>query len=296
MKFTLRQLAVFLATAHYENISRAAESLAMSQSAASGALQDLEQRHSTQLFDRVGKRLQLNAHGHALRPLAESLMSQATEVEAALEQRETAGKLKVGATLTIGNYVAIPILVQFMSDYPAIDVGLHVANTAHIVQEVLDYEMDIGLIEGEYSHNDLSVTPWRADELVAFCSPDHPFAKLDVLGDEEILSARWILRETGSGTRQAFDRAMHGILAELQVHLELEHTEAIKRAVEANMGVGCLSRIALVEAFQRGNLVPLTIPDRDMHRQFYLVLHKRKYRSASLQRWIDACENYRLPE
>ena len=113
MKFTLRQLQVFLATAHYQNISRAADSLSMSQSAASGALRDLEQRYDAQLFDRVGKRLQLNAHGHASRPLAESLMGEALEVEAALEQREAVGSLVRNSALrTLVQYRAKFALAQ----------------------------------------------------------------------------------------------------------------------------------------------------------------------------------------
>ncbi len=290
MKFTLRQLQVFIATAHYKNLSRAAESLAMSQSAASGALQDLEQRYSTQLFDRVGKRLQLNGLGHSLRPLAESLMSQADEFERALQQQDIAGKLNVGATLTIGNYVVIPIIAQFMRDYPAIDIRLHVANTAHIAEQVINYELDIGLIEGEYNHQDLSIVPWQSDELVVFCTPEHPYAAFDVLTDEQLVAANWILRESGSGTRQAFDRAMHGLLNELKTHLELEHTEAIKRAVEAGLGIGCLSKITLADAFSRGSLVPLEVPDRDMERQFYFITHKKKYWSVGLQRWIECCQ------
>ncbi|MDB2409906.1 MAG: LysR family transcriptional regulator [Pseudomonadales bacterium] len=289
MKFTLRQLQVFLATAHYQNISRAADSLAMSQSAASGALRDLEQRYDAQLFDRVGKRLQLNAHGNAIRPLAESLMAEATEVEAALEQREATGNLNVGATLTIGNYIAIPIIARFKQDYPAVDIRLHVANTEHIAAEVLNFDLDIGLIEGEYSHPDLSVEPWHADELVVFCAPDHPYAQLEQLSDQQLIAAQWILREQGSGTRQTFDRAMQGLLNELDVHLELEHTEAIKRAVEAGLGLGCLSGITLSDAFKRGTLVPLAVAHRDMHRQFYFVTHKKKFQSRSLQCWLDCC-------
>ena len=96
MKFTLRQLQVFLATAHYQNVSRAAESLSMSQSAASGALRDLEERYDAQLFDRVGKRLRLNMLGQSLRPLAEALISGAEDVEVVLQQQMPAGRLRVG--------------------------------------------------------------------------------------------------------------------------------------------------------------------------------------------------------
>jgi DNA-binding transcriptional LysR family regulator len=221
--------------------------------------------------------------------MAESLMSEALEVEAALEQREALGSLSVGATLTIGNYVAIPIIARFKEEYPAVDIRLHVANTAHIAEEVLNFDLDIGLIEGEYSHPDLLVEPWCADELVVFCAPDHPFAQLEQLTDEQLVAAQWILREQGSGTRQTFDRVMQGLLNDLTVHLELEHTEAIKRAVEAGLGIGCLSGITLSDAFKRGSLVPLAVADKDMSRHFYFVTHKKKFQSRSLQSWLDCC-------
>ena len=289
MKFTLRQLQVFLATAHYQNISRAADSLSMSQSAASGALRDLEQRYDAQLFDRVGKRLRLNMLGQSLRPLAEALISGAEDVDVVLQQQIPAGRLRVGATLTIGNYIAIPIIANFKRDYPEVSVRLHVANTAHIAKQVLDFELDVGLIEGEYSHADLQVQPWCHDELMIFCSPKHPYATKRNLTDEDLIKAQWILREHGSGTRQTFDRAMHGLINELDVHLEFEHTEAIKRAVEAGLGLGCLSVIPLADAFKRGSLVPLKVKHRDMSRQFYFVTHNKKFPSRGLQSWLDCC-------
>ena len=97
------------------------------------------------------------------------------------------------------------------------------------------------------------------------------------------------MREAGSGTRQAFERAMHGILPNLQVAHELQHTEAIKRAVEANLGLGCLSQITLEDAFKRGNLVRLPVPLRDFQRQFYFILHKQKFRSAGISQWMMLC-------
>ena len=97
------------------------------------------------------------------------------------------------------------------------------------------------------------------------------------------------MREPGSGTRQHFEWAMHGLLPELNIKLELQHTEAIKRAVEAGLGVGCLSEITLVDAFKRGRLVPLPVPHRDFHRRFYFALHRQKFRSAGVERWLALC-------
>ncbi|MAC47544.1 LysR family transcriptional regulator [Oceanospirillum beijerinckii] len=291
MKYSLRQLEVFLAAAHFENITRAANSLSMSQSAASSALKELEQQFDIQLFDRVGKRLQLNELGRLVRPQAEALLSQANELETVLRQHQQPGNLKVGATLTIGNYLAVKIMASYMAQHPEAKVMLDVENTAAIAKKVLNFELDLGLVEGELQQPELDVIPWRQDELVVFCSPGHPLAQRNErpLSDEELLEQTWILREAGSGTRQTFDRIMSGILPQLNVLLELQHTEAIKRAVEAGLGVGCLSQVALEDAFKRGSLVPLKIPQRNTQRHFYFVLHKQKYRSAGVQRWIDLC-------
>ncbi|MFN3579018.1 MAG: LysR substrate-binding domain-containing protein [Pseudomonas sp.] len=289
MKYSLRQLEVFLATAFHENLTRAADSLAMSQSAASSALRDLEGQFAVQLFDRVGKRLQLNELGQSIRPRAEALMEQARALEQALSRHEELGHLKVGATLSIGNYLAVEIMARYMQEQPGARVSLEVANTASIVQKVLNFELDIGLIEGETQHADLEMLPWREDELVVFCAPDHPWAGRPWLTDEELLVAEWIVREQGSGTRQHFDWAMHGLLPQLHIKLELQHTEAIKRAVEAGLGVGCLSAITLVEAFKRGSLVPLAVPQRDFRRRFYFALQRNKFKTAGIDNWLRLC-------
>ena len=291
MKYSFRQLEVFLAAAHFQNITRAAESLAMSQSAASSALKELENQFDIQLFDRVGKRLQLNELGRLYRPKAESLLAQATELEQAFSKHSEVGALKVGATLTIGNYLAVGVMAKYMNTPTRPKVSLEVANTSAIARRVRDFELDIGLIEGELQSPELEVIPWREDELTVFCSPSHPLARKQALTDEDLRQAVWIMREPGSGTRQSFERGMHGLLPDLNILLELEHTEAIKRAVEADLGIGCLSKVVLVDAFKRGSLVPLSVPDyRKFDRQFYFILHKQKYRSAGIARWMSLCQ------
>lgn len=289
MRFTLRQLEVFLATANSENISRAASQLAMSQSAASGALREIENQFQVQLFDRVGKRLRLNERGKMLRPRVQALLEQAAAIEQELSGESVFGQLKVGATLTIGNYLAVGMIANFRQQHPAASVVLEVANTEKIAAAVANFQLDVGLIEGELQHPELEIVHWRDDELVAFAAPGHPLAGRKALTDKDLKNCPWIVRETGSGTRQTFDRAMHGILSELDIDMELQHTEAIKRAVEAGLGIGCLSRICLVEAFARGSLVPLSIPGRDFSRSFSIILHRHKYRSPGLLHWLQLC-------
>jgi len=289
MRFTLKHLQVFLAVARHENVSVAARELAMSQSAASTALKEFEQRFDMNLFDRVGKRLHLNDQGSMLRPKAAALISQARELEKTLLAHDEVGQLNVGATLTIGNYLAVSIMAEFMKTHPAAGVALTVENTAAIARKVKNFELDIGLVEGELTEPELEVIYWRDDELTSFARPDHPLAQKPSLIDADLLEADWIVRERGSGTRQAFDRAMHGILPNVKLRLELQHTEGIKRAVEAGLGVGCLSKLTLEDAFRRGSLVPLAVPQRDWTRKFYFILHRQKFLTSGVQSWMEYC-------
>ncbi len=286
MRYTLRQLEVFLAVARTGSVTRAGDELAMSQSAVSGSLADLERQFDVRLFDRLGKRLQLSDVGHALRSRAESVWDEARELESALTKHADGGHLRVGATLTIGNYVAVPLMARYMRERPGSLVRLDIANTEEIARRVANFEIDVGLIEGELSHPQLDVRAFRDDELVVFSSPTHPLARKRALTDVDLKAASWIVREHGSGTRQAFDRAMTGILPELHLTLELPHTEVIKRAVEAGLGLGCVSRLALVDAFNAGTLKERPVRHRDFRRRFYTVLHKQKHVGRDLQRWL----------
>lgn len=286
MRFTLRQLEVFLAIAQFQSVNRAARKLGMSQSAASSSLSDLENQYDVLLFDRVGKRLELSELGRTLRPHAEALDEHAREFESRLLNQSEVGRLRVGATLSIGNYLTAPLIARFLKAHPSARVTLHIANTAEIAREVHNFELDVGLVEGELQDPELEVTRFREDELCVFCGPDHPFATRRVLRDRDLREAEWIMREPGSGTRQAFEHSMHGVLSDLRILLELEHTEAIKSAVKAGLGVGCVSRMALEDEFRAGTLVPCQVAGRDFRRYFYIVLHRRKHRSAAIREWL----------
>ncbi len=291
MKLTLRQMEVFAAIARCENVSRAAGGLAMSQSAASSALVELERQFDCPLFDRIGKSLRLNATGRGLLPLVEDLLSRAVEVESLLGGGQL-GPLAVGATLTIGNYLATLIVADYLQRHPNSRIDLKVVNTRHVLDGLLRCELDLGLIEGETNNPDLISEFWRDDELVVFCAPGHPLAARGQADDGELAAEHWILREPGSGTRAVFDRAMAAKLGHPHVRLQLEHTEAIKRAVEAGLGLACLSRVALGEAFRRGSLVELRTPQFDLRRRFNFVRHRQRHVSPAARAFVQLCRDF----
>jgi DNA-binding transcriptional LysR family regulator len=287
MRFTLRQLEVFLAVARNESVSRAGKELAMSQSAVSSSLADLETQIGVALFDRAGKKLRLSDTGRSLRPRTEGVWQAAKDLDDAFASKD-ASTLRVGATLTIGNHLAPALIARFVRARPDSAVTLDIANTDEIARQVENFEIDVGLIEGELSREELRVTPWQKDELVVFSAPGHPLAKKR-LTDSDLKGASWVLRERGSGTRQTFERALAGLLPDLRVVLELAQTEAIKSAVAEGLGLGCLSRIALADSFRSKSLVPLSVRKRNFERWLYLVVHRKKHIGAGLERFLSIC-------
>ncbi|MDE0929650.1 MAG: LysR substrate-binding domain-containing protein [Halioglobus sp.] len=291
MKFTIRQLQIFLAVAKHQNISKAAQSLHMSQSAASEALLNLEHMYEVSLFDRVSNKLALNAIGHTLRREAENLIAHCQSFEEKLLDHTDVGHIKVGASFTIGNHLATRYLAGYLANYPEADVQLDIANTPDVVARVLNFDVDVGMIEGEVHHRELELIPWREDELIVFCAADHPLARKKTLTNKDIKEALWILREPDSGARHTFDRALAGLLPDINIYLELRHNEAIKNAVESGLGIGCLSQIVLKKNFANGDLVPLTLPRRNMRRTFYFALAKKRFRLESVKSWMETCRS-----
>lgn len=290
MRFTLKQLEVFLAVAKFENISVAAKSLHLSQSATSEALLNFERAYNVTLFDRIKNKLSLNAKGHSIRQAAVSLLDDCLSFEGLLEQHHQLGHLKVGASFTIGNHLATRYLARYLEDFPNADVQLEIANTPEVVSKVLNYEVDIGMIESEVQHKNLELIPWRKDELVVFCSAKHPLASKKILSKKDIREAAWILREPDSGARHTFEHALADLLPEINIHLEFKHNEAIKNAVESGLGIGCLSQIVLKNNFNNGDLVPLKLPRTDMSRTFYFALPKNRVRNHNINAWMAVCK------
>ena len=293
MNITLRQLEIFSAVAAHGNVTRAAEELLLSQSAASMALSELETQLGEQLFTRSGRRLVLNEAGRALLPRAGELLDRAEEIATMFSSSDgrDAGQIRVGASSTIGNYLITDYLGRYSREQPQVEFSLEVGNTDQIISSLLDYSIDIGYIEGICRHPQLSSSVWRRDELVVFASPAHPLARRRKLTPTDLENAQWILREQGSGTREIFERALSGKVDRLHIAFEFGHTEAIKHAVKNNLGISCLSRLTVAELLQNRTLIALPTPFLDLTRNFYTLRHRQRYQTRILQNFTTFMDN-----
>lgn len=292
MHITIRQLQVFLEVAAKGTVTHAAKTLHISQPAASMALSDLEKQLNEVLFDRQGNRLLLNDQGRMLLPMAQDVVARVHDIGDmfATRNRKLAGRLRIGASSTLGNYLIPQMLGEFVDEVPGARLSLDVGNTEDIIQEILDFKVDVGFVEDICQHHDIESHSWREDRLAVFCAPHYPLAQLTDLQPEHLRQERWILRENGSGTRHVFENAIANVLENIDVFLELGHSEAIKRAVESGIGISCLSVITIEDALQRGTLVELPTPFLNLNRCFYRLVHKQKYRSALLQQFLTVSD------
>ena len=288
MRLTLRQLAIFTAIADTGSTSAAGERIALSQSATSGALKELETLLGAQLFDRIGKRLLLNDSGRAVLPQARALLGAAQDLENLFGGAEAATtRLRVAASTTIGNYLLPALVASFQCDWPATAIEIDIGNTREVAASVARLEVDLGLIEGPCHEPDLRVMPWREDELVIVCSAGHPLRREAPVPMADLRAARWLQREPGSGTREAVEHALLPHLHHLEGGMQLGSTEAIKQAAAEGMGLACLSACAVEDLVTLGRLVVLRTALPRLSRRFYLVHHRQKHFSAWLQKFAD---------
>lgn len=292
MKYSLRQLEVFVAISRLGSVTSAADELCLSQSATSSALAEFERQFDLQLFDRLGKSLRINQLGQQLLPRAIELVERAHEIEAFLQGSTNFGCINIGATLTVGNYLATLIAAKFLQEHPESRIQLQMHSSETVVQRLLNHELDIGLIEGDIHHPDIEIQPWIADELVIFSAANHPLVNKSQVNMKQLLEQQWILHEKGSSTRETFDRAFQHHHAQLNIRLELEHTDAIKHAVASGLGIGCISRLALRDEFHQGSLVAIATPYLGLGRFFYFLWHRQKYQTTGMREFLDLCKRY----
>ena len=281
MRLTLRQLDVFVAIADYGSTAAAGDALGLSQSAVSAALKELEGHWDCPVFDRVGRGLQLNAQGRCLLPLARGLLADAQALERRMADPMGALHLQLGASSTIGNHLLPPLLAAFLGEHPGSQLSVSIANTAQVAQSVAQMQVDAGLVEGISPLPELRMTPWRQDRLRVVAAPDQMPTSMAALG-----RARWLLRESGSGTRQLFDQQLLPLLGGQLQALSLASTTAIVSAARQGAGVACVPESAVHDALQAGTLVELDMGLPPLQRTLWLLEHPQRQRPLGLSRLL----------
>ena len=293
MSISLRQLQIFEKVAGCEHVTLASNQLLLTQSAVSMALAELERLAGAPLFERQGRRLLLNDRGRQILPQVRDVLVGVRKIEQFLADSldEPCGTLQIGASTTIGNYLLPALIGEFSQKHPGAGALLQVGNAQQIEQAVAGGDLDLGLIEGLPHIATLDTRIWRADELVVVVGLGHEWSAKRKASSGMLQTAGWIMREKGSGTREIFEAAMDRKELRFSIALELGHTEAIKKAAEAGLGVGCLSRMAVQRELDHGWLVEIASP-LDLRRELIILQRHSMHSTTLLKGFLALLESH----
>lgn len=253
------RLKVFRAVAKHLNFRRAAEELFLTQPAVTLQVKTLEQQLGVQIFDRSGSRISLTPAGAVLLKFADKIDHLESAALEALSPFSGApsGKLCIGASLTIAQYILPHILGEFQRQHPQIRTHVTTCNTEQVLESLLAHDISVGFVEGPTLRRDVRTEVFLEDELVLMAPPAHEWSERGFVDPQELAQERLLMRERGSGTRRVVEIALQksGIKAkQLNPAMEFDSTEAIITAVEAGLGVGFASLWSISKELQLGTL------------------------------------------
>jgi DNA-binding transcriptional LysR family regulator len=297
MQPTLRQFEVFLAVAKAGSFRAAAEVMHLSQPALSQHVAEMERELGTRLFDRLGRKVALTEAGRVLEEHAHRLfasLASAREAVADLSGLKR-GSLVLGASTTPGIYVLPGMIAAFQEKHPGVTLSLRIGNSAAIEEQIRANELDLGVVGGHPLRlGEKCVAAGLLDELVLIVPPNHPWARRREIPPSFLEGERLLVREEGSATRQVTERALQRAGGHIKASMELGHTEAIKQAVIAGLGIAFVSIYAIRGEVEAGRLRTVRLKGLRIQRHFHIIHNEARTLSTSARAFIELLKTARV--
>lgn len=288
MNITFRQLKVFSAVARHLSFTRAAEELCLTQPAVSMQVKQLESQLDVSLFEQLGKKIYLTEAGKEVYQYARLIAQQIDELETVLANLKGLehGKLRI-AVATTANYFAPSLLGTFCQRFPGVTVSLDVTNRQTLLHQLTENEVDMVIMGQPPVEMELEAWPFMENPLVIVARPDHPLAAGHAIPLQRLEAETFLVRESGSGTRNAMQRFFdqHGV--KIHTGMEVSSDEAIKQSVQAGLGLGVLSRDSIQMELTLNRLAILDAEKFPIMRHWYVVHRKGKRLSVVAQAFKD---------
>lgn len=289
----LRDLQTFVMVVERGGFGKAAEALCVTQPAVTRQIKSLEQEIGTLLLERMGRRVSLTAAGTALFAYATRLqvvMDEAKAVMADLKEGVT-GRLRVGASSTAATYILPGVLSQYKARYPKMELRVQTGVSARIVERVLKNEVDVGVVMDFEGHSQLVERIWREYSMRLLVYPNHPVVERAIEGEIPVSALEGqslIVMEPGTNLRGIVDRFLQETGIGVEISLEMDNVEAIKKMVESRLGIALLPEVAVLEEVKAGRLVELgLVGTPEIMRSVSVIYRKDKYLSGALLLFME---------
>lgn len=285
---TLRQLQVFEAIARLGSFTRAAEELHLSQPTVSMQIRKLSETIGLPLFEQAGRGVTITEAGQALAATSRDIMEALANLEMTVADLKglRQGRLRL-AVMTTAQYFMPRVLGEFCKQYPGIEARLEVTNREQTLERLAAHLDDLYILGRQPDDADIETRPFAPNPLVVMASRDHPLARERRIPLARIAEEPFILRERGSGSRDAALRPFAEQGLHLQVRMELGSNEAIKQAIVAGLGISILSLHTLTLEGTDGPIAVLDVEGFPIERQWYVAWPRGRAHSIIARAFFD---------
>ncbi len=289
-----RKLKIFYETAIHLNMTRVAKDMYISQPSISQSINELEAELGAKLFDRIGKKLFLTHEGEVFFNYTRRILNLYDEGFKTIRDfnLNEKGKIVIGASTTIGIYILPEIIKEFSSNYKDIEISLIIENTKNIEKLILENKVDFAYVEGDVHSEEIKKEIIWKDELVFICGDKNDLRNYRSIEGRTLENQKLIMREEGSGTREHTELFLKKNKIKFTTFLELGNTEAIKKIVEANLGIGCLSYRVVEDKVKSGELFMFRLLEGKIERDLYIISHNDKFISNNMKTFIEYTKDF----
>ena len=285
---SIRQLEVFESIARHLSFTRAAEELYLTQPTVSMQIKKLSDDMGLPLYEQIGKRIHLTDAGRELYNACRDILGRLEKLDMSFAEMKglKTGRLRL-TVITTAKYFAPELLGLFCQQYPGIEVSLNVTNREEAIARLINNDDDLYILGQPPEELDVVSVPFLENPLVVVARSDHPLAKQKSIPLKRLAEEPFLVREAGSGTRQAFDRLMKSHGLKVKVRMEIGNSEAIKFAVSGGLGLALLSRHSLKLNDTSNPLVILDVQDFPIQRYWFIVHPAAKQLSVVARTFLD---------
>lgn len=282
LQIEFRHLETFCRVADLKSFSKAADDLFVTQPTVSGHILSLEQSLFLRLFDRTSREVRLTKSGEVFHDYASKILSLRKDLINALSEfsQGIRGELSLGTSTIPGEYLLPRLIGDFRKEHPSFIISLKIADTKEVIQYVLQDHVEFGIIGAKLNHPSLHYEKYEEDEIIVVAPADHPLTRKKRVNLDELLKEPWIIREEGSGTQMAVEKALRRkgkSLKQFNVVMEMGSTSSVKEGVKAKLGLAFISGRATEGEILQGSFSRIDVEGFELiSRQIYIVSHRRR--------------------
>ncbi len=289
---TLRHMRIFIQVYGTQNITKAADILHMTQPAVTRAIKEIEQYYGVTLFDRINRRLSVTESGKQFYGQALHIIDAFDTMEKSMRNWDHLGILRIGASVTIGNFLLPNLVGQFQKDNPQVKIQSTISNGTLLQAALMDNGLDLALIEGNLDEPDLIGEIYTYDHLVLLLPPAHPLLAKGKIYFNDLMPYDFLLREKGSSSRIFLDTilSVHGMA--LHPLWESVSTQALVKAVHSGIGISILPEPLVHDNIASGFVATRSIEGESFQRPHYIAWHKNKFLTKTAKNFILLCKSF----